>query len=235
MKKNSYVFAILFIALSFILFNIKASALTKEELCQDANTGCFCLKTDETKCSLQIGALSGHNYKMMDKKVCGCKENSPQKYQQYTGSEAEKNNGKKAGASGGGGGAGTAGTASASNTGMKLCEDSSVVKSVQIVGWCLMILKIVVPIVLIIMAFVELGKAVVSNDDKAIKTAVSALIKKTIAAVIIFFIPTIVSFVIKMVEESKDTLTEYDCLSTCINKPNECTIPNGGVFGSDSK
>ena len=65
-------------------------------------------------------------------------------------------------------------------------------------------LKIVVPIVLIIMAFVELGKAVVSNDDKAIKTAVSALIKKTIAAVIIFFIPILINVIMGAVGESTE-------------------------------
>lgn len=64
-----------------------------------------------------------------------------------------------------------------------------------LVGWVVVMIKIVIPLLLIILGMVDLGKAVVSSDEKAINTAVSTLIRRFIAAVVIFFVPTIVSAV----------------------------------------
>ena len=40
---------------------------------------------------------------------------------------------------------------------------------------------------------VDLGKAVIASDDKAISKAVGQLVRRFIAAVVLFFVPTIVS------------------------------------------
>ena len=45
------------------------------------------------------------------------------------------------------------------------------------------------------MGTIDLGKAVMSNDDKEIKGATGKLIKRAIAAVAVFFVVTIVSVV----------------------------------------
>lgn len=63
----------------------------------------------------------------------------------------------------------------------------------QILGYVVLILKIVIPLILIVLGMVDLGKAVVSSDEKAINKAVGTLVKRFIAAVVIFFVPTIVS------------------------------------------
>lgn len=57
------------------------------------------------------------------------------------------------------------------------------------------IIQIGIPILLIIMGSIDLGKAVMSSDDKEIKGATSKLIKRVIMAVAIFFVVTIVSLV----------------------------------------
>ena len=44
-----------------------------------------------------------------------------------------------------------------------------------------------------------MGKAVVANDEKEISNAVGALLRRFIAAIIIFFIPTIVSAIFNAV------------------------------------
>ena len=59
------------------------------------------------------------------------------------------------------------------------------------------IIWIGIPIVLILMGTIDLGKAVMASDDKEIKAAQGRLIKRVIYAVIIFFMVTIVSLVIK--------------------------------------
>lgn len=62
-----------------------------------------------------------------------------------------------------------------------------------VLGYIVLVMKIVIPLLLIILGMVDLGKAVVSSDEKAMNKAVSSLIKRFIAAVIVFFVPTIVS------------------------------------------
>ena len=63
----------------------------------------------------------------------------------------------------------------------------------NILGYVVFVFKIVIPLLLIVFGMVDLGKAVVSSDDKAISKAVGMLIRRFIAAVVVFFIPTIVN------------------------------------------
>lgn len=60
------------------------------------------------------------------------------------------------------------------------------------------IIQIGVPIILIIMGAIDLGKAVLSSDDKEIKGATSKLIKRCIAAVAVFFVVTIVTLLMNL-------------------------------------
>lgn len=57
------------------------------------------------------------------------------------------------------------------------------------------VIQIGIPILLILMGTIDLGKAVMSNDDKEIKGATGKLIKRAIAAVAVFFVVTLVSVV----------------------------------------
>ena len=85
------------------------------------------------------------------------------------------------------------------------------------VGYFLLVFKIVIPIILIILGMIDLGKAVISSDDKAISKSVKSLAMRLIAAVVIFFIPTIVSFVIQLVDTSVDDQNEV--CARCISSP----------------
>ena len=60
------------------------------------------------------------------------------------------------------------------------------------------IIQIGVPIILIIMGAIDLGKAVLSSDDKEIKGATGKLIKRCIAAVAVFFVVTIVTLLMNL-------------------------------------
>ena len=64
------------------------------------------------------------------------------------------------------------------------------------------LIQIVIPIGLIIMGSVDLGKAVLSSDDKEIKQATGKLVKRAIAAVAIFFLVLLVKLVIGLVADS---------------------------------
>lgn len=57
--------------------------------------------------------------------------------------------------------------------------------------------KIAVPIILIIMCTIDFGKAVINNDKDALAKATSNVVKRCIVAVVIFFLPTIIIYVMK--------------------------------------
>ncbi len=67
------------------------------------------------------------------------------------------------------------------------------------------LVQIGIPILLIILGTIDLGKAVISSDDKEVKAAQTRLIKRLIYAAIIFFIVTIVSLVLGIVATSSDS------------------------------
>ena len=61
------------------------------------------------------------------------------------------------------------------------------------------ILKIGIPILLIVFGMLDMGKAVISNDEKEMKSAQGTLIKRLIYAVVVFFIVAIVQFVVGLI------------------------------------
>lgn len=111
-----------------------------------------------------------------------------------------------------------------------ICDQSGLLKTFQILGYVLVFLKIVIPILLIGLGSFELGKAVLASDDKAIKVAISALVKKAIAAVIIFFIPYIITAVMSLIDDV-NKVKKFDCLTKCLKEPSSCKINDkDGIF-----
>lgn len=106
---------------------------------------------------------------------------------------------------------------------MTFCTDAQPV--FYTVGMFLLVFKIVIPLLLIIFGMVDLGKAVISSDDKAVSKAAKSLLNRVIAGVCVFFIPTIVGVVFKMVGSFGEVKDQYDVCAACISNPrgNVCT------------
>ena len=91
-------------------------------------------------------------------------------------------------------------------------------KTFQIIGYLLFIAKIIVPLLLIILGTIDFAKATISSDDKAPRDAVVALIRRIIIAVIIFFIPTILNFLLSLINGASEAFNDNgfsgctDCL-----------------------
>lgn len=91
-------------------------------------------------------------------------------------------------------------------------------------GWISLLvnlLKIVTPIILIFVSVISLLKALSSSKEDEMKKAQSSLISKIIAAVMVFFVITIVQFVISKVAEDDEYQGFTDCLNCFLN--NECS------------
>ena len=91
------------------------------------------------------------------------------------------------------------------------------------------IIQVVVPILLIIMGMLDLGKAVMASKEDEIKKAQTLFIKRIVAAVLVFFIVAVVKLVFGVLADASygtDTEISGDSISTCID-----TFLNGSKSG----
>ena len=97
----------------------------------------------------------------------------------------------------------------------------------QIVGYFLLVFKIVIPIIIIILGMIDLGKAVVSSDEKAIQKSAKTLLIRVLAGILIFFVPTIVGLIFNLVAAFRNEVKENwaEC-KACVVSPTgkECKI-----------
>ena len=90
----------------------------------------------------------------------------------------------------------------------------------RLIGIIINISKIVIPIIIIILATLDLGKAVMAGDDKEIKEAQKMLIKRIIYGVVIFFVTTLVQAVFNLVGGNENN--DSSICWTCATKPETC-------------
>lgn len=99
---------------------------------------------------------------------------------------------------------------------------SSLVPVWTILGYVIFGIKVVVPILLIISGMIDLAQAVMKQDEKDIKKAQSLLVKKLIAAVLVYLVITIVTIVVGLVSSDN-----WDTCTTCALHPfDEVEITN---------
>lgn len=96
------------------------------------------------------------------------------------------------------------------------CEDSNFLSVLLLGKESLNIICILVPIVLIIMASIDLAKIVLGGDSKK---PMSALVTRIIGCCAIFFIPTLVNLLIEMLG-----VVSVNTFTVCLNNANTETI-----------
>ena len=107
--------------------------------------------------------------------------------------------------------------ASNADSPQQLCDSlEPVLKIVGIVIWGI---KVVVPIILIIVGMLYLAKAVTEKNEDDIKKAQQKLIKRAIAAVLVFLVVTFVSLIMGLIGG-----TDYKACMDCVNHPFSCSI-----------
>lgn len=99
------------------------------------------------------------------------------------------------------------------------CADSATVW--QFLGEIIYIIRIVIPVIIILLGTLDLGKAVMAGEDKKIKEAQKTFLKRIIYGVAIFFMFTIVEVIFGLlgVETTKgDSKICWDCATKPHNK-----------------
>lgn len=110
------------------------------------------------------------------------------------------------------------------STDLRLCEYPGVIRTLKLIGLFIFIAKILVPILLIGFSIVDVSKTIISGKADDLKKAAMTILKRAIAGLLIFFIPTIVNYCFQTLVEAVDA-SEYQACSTCLLDFNNCEIP----------
>ena len=89
----------------------------------------------------------------------------------------------------------------------------------NIVSLAVGIIQVVVPILLIVMGMLDLGKAVAASKEEEIKKAQTLFIKRIVAAVLVFFIVAIVQLVFGLLADadSSDGSIDKEGITECMD------------------
>lgn len=83
------------------------------------------------------------------------------------------------------------------------------------------IMKVVIPIMVVFFGLLDLGKAVMSQKEDDIKKNQGLLIKRLIIAVLVFFVVSLVQFVVSLVGGTDPANNKFwDCFDCFVN--NNC-------------
>ena len=93
------------------------------------------------------------------------------------------------------------------------CTDQGVGQILSLIGTVLVVFKWAIPIMLIVFGSFKLGQAVVAQKDDEVKKQYTSLIQRAIAAIIIFFIPSIVGLLVGAVNGG-----DQGSMSQCTDK-----------------
>lgn len=84
---------------------------------------------------------------------------------------------------------------------LEICEEPAILNLILFIKGLLEILSIIIPIALIVMVSIDLVKIVFDASDKTIKSATKGMLHKIIAAIAIFFVPTLVNLILKNLDQ----------------------------------
>ena len=90
-----------------------------------------------------------------------------------------------------------------------------------------LIIQIGVPVLLIIFGMFDLGKAVIAQKEDEIKKGQSTFFKRLIAAILVFFVVTIVKLVVGFAADRTDAVTCIDCFIK--GNADSCQLSSNGA------
>ena len=92
---------------------------------------------------------------------------------------------------------------------------------VNIVSTIVTLIKIGVPIILIVLGMIDMGKAVASQKEDEIKKGQKILLSRCIAAGITFFVVAIVQLLFSIINGGTEGNSTWDCINQFVNGTKE--------------
>ncbi len=94
----------------------------------------------------------------------------------------------------------------------------------KFIGYVVMVLKILIPVIIIILGIIDLGKAVISGKDDEIKKSTTALMMRLIIGIVVFFVPSIVRAVFGLVDNYNEVKGPANVCINCVTSPSTCGV-----------
>ena len=105
----------------------------------------------------------------------------------------------------------------------KICDKSSkTLGAFKLGGIFITLAKIIVPVIIIVMGMLDVSKAVSEGKDDSIKKSFINFLKRAIAAILVFFIPSIILAIFTFVDGFDNVNSAYKNCIDCLLKPSEC-------------
>ena len=101
-------------------------------------------------------------------------------------------------------------------------ENNETLIAFRLVGIFVNIIKIIVPIILIVLGMIDMSKAVVDGKDDAIKKSALSILKRAIAGILIFFTPTIINSIFKMIDGWDNIESDFRTCMDCLTGSDDC-------------
>ncbi|NMA51047.1 MAG: hypothetical protein GX951_04275 [Mollicutes bacterium] len=106
-------------------------------------------------------------------------------------------------------------------TSKTICQQKSVLESLKVLSYTLLVLKIMVPIIIIFKGIKGIIVAITSSDD-AIKPAVVEFIQRLIIGFLVLFVPDIINGFGNMINDYVDVKNDFTRCTNCLTNPKRC-------------
>lgn len=105
----------------------------------------------------------------------------------------------------------------------EFCKTYGVLKTFEISGKIINIIKIIVPILIIIFGSIDFAKVVISHDADELNKSISSFVRKLILGVVVFLIPTIINSIISFVGINSDPDKKFLPCTQCLTNDKKCS------------
>ena len=103
-----------------------------------------------------------------------------------------------------------------------LCDQEGILRTFKIINILLQIAKILVPLIIIIAGSIDLFKVIMNGDSDDGKKVFSQFIRRIIAGLVVFMLPTLINYFMNLTTKYKETETAFAGCSSCLTNTKEC-------------
>lgn len=93
----------------------------------------------------------------------------------------------------------------------------------QYIGYALLIFKIAIPLIIVILAIIDFGGAVVASKEDEVKAKAKRLLWRVVTGLIIFFLPNIIIWIFSTIDEISGNNGTFKNCETCLLHPGDCS------------
>lgn len=112
------------------------------------------------------------------------------------------------------------------------CNNYNILKITGFIGYIILFIQIVVPIILITLSIIDLVKSISSSNMDKVNNSYKIIIKRFIYGVLIFLIPIIVKFIMVLISQDTNMKTCFWAIANPSNAMEQAEVVRGSYSKS---